>query len=292
VSLNLPRLALDARLDEGRAEELLFDRLGTIVDVYKTKDGITRKLEKLNLPEFYWIDIDGTPLIDLDVQSFTTGHVGLNELIENLYNTNLATKEGHELGLKWMRKISKWSNEASIENQMMINLWEQPAESTAHDFAKYDAKKYGKENINVQYLDSIPNSFYYTNSNHVPYNYPLSLWKRLKYQGEFHPIVKGGVISHVWLDDAWVDRKALSDLIQNTMKHTSNYYWSYTIDKSTCRNCGKHHKYLVENCCGCGSNNLDDVSKITGYYGSMTQANIGKQAEWRQRIKSNVTSIY
>jgi ribonucleoside-triphosphate reductase len=289
ISLNLPRLAIDAKFDEDLAEDLMYDRLDLIMEGFKKKDDITLGHKSTGFPPLYWKKVGDSTLVDLDLQSFTTGFVGLNEMVVNLIGDDLSTKHGHEYGLKWLERLSKWTNVASIDNQMMVNLWEQPAESTAGDFALYDWKNFNKKGIAVQGNGRVKNGYYYTNSSHVPYNSDIPLYQKLLYQGDYHPIVKGGVISHIWLGESWINKEGLSSLIEKILTKTTNYYFAFTKDYTEClgNDCGRKTDGVAKSCIHCGSTNVDWVSRITGYYASMGRANAAKKAEWLDRVKHN-----
>jgi len=289
--INLPRLALDARGDEDLVFKLYKERLDKMLEVTKIKRDITLRNLARRFPYLYSIRIgDGImketePLIDMDVQSSNVGFVGLNELVENMYGKkcHLGTDEGHVMGERYLEFMSKWCEEVSIRNKMMISMWEQPAESISQRFASYDLKKFGR-NIAVQGdINGDMKHVYYTNSSHIPYSYPVELHRRLLLQGKYHPIIKGGVISHIWLGDHYPEVGSLSNLIVKILTETDNYYFTFTTNFTICSKCGITERGKLEKCGNCGSTNIDYISRITGYYALVSQFNEGKLQEFNER---------
>jgi len=285
VSINLPRIAIEAKMKIDECFTLLEERLELALKCFKQKEEITRTNMERGFPEFYCIKINEKPMIDLDLQSFIVGHVGLNEMIENLIGKDLSTDEGHALGKKFLEYMADWCQKTSIKTKMMINLWEQPAESTANTFALYDVKKFG---TGIRHQGS-GNSVYYTNSNHIPYSYDVPLHRIIKLQGEYHPIIKGGVITHIWLGEEWIDQTALKNMINKILTNTKTYYFCFTKDFTICNDCGKCIPGRLKKCFNCSSENLDYLSRITGYYSLTSNYNDGKKQEFEDRRRNSIS---
>ncbi len=88
-------------------------------------------------------------------------------------------------------------NTMTKRDGVSYSLWEQPSESASNRFARLDLKHFPKKAI----TQSTSKSAYYTNSDHIRYDADIPLSKRIHLQGEYHPIVNGGVITHIWLGE-------------------------------------------------------------------------------------------
>jgi len=289
ISINLPRVAIDANFREERIWKILDERLEKMAEVLAIKIAVMKKNAERNFPEICFAEYpDGGNMIDFDLQSCVVGYVGLNEMVQNLIGEGIETDVGHALGKKILQYIADWCERTSVRMKMSINMWEQPAESTAGRFALYDVAHFKEKKIAFQ---GEGESVYYTNSGHIPYHLDISLARRLKLQGDYHPIVKGGVISHIWLGEANPDREAIAKLVYRILNETTNYYFAISKDHTICNKCGKNRSgYFIE-CSNCGSTDVDWINRITGYYSRVSLYNNSKKSEFRDRHREKLTSV-
>jgi len=164
------------------------------------------------------------------------------------------------------------------------SLWEQPAESTSNRLARLDLKHFPKKAI----PQSTGVSAYYTNSSHIRYDADIPLSKRIKLQGDYHPIVNGGVITHIWLGEQKPDIQGLWELTKNICLNTNTAYFAYTIDFTYCPYCKKMYRGGKFICPSCNSLDVKVYSRITGYYSEVNRYNPGKKAEWEARRREKL----
>jgi ribonucleoside-triphosphate reductase len=217
----------------------------------------------------------GMPYYDWSKRHLTFGIVGLNECLLNLTGESL--EEQWQTGLRIIKHISERIIDFSKEDGISYTLEQTPAESTAHRLATLDRKKYG-ERANVQGGDDAP---YYTNSTHVPYNRNISLIDRINVESEFHPYFNGGAICHIWIGESAPDPEGLSRFIMNLAK-TKLAYFCFSPDFSVCQN-GHTTRGKKERCSICGEKIADHISRVTGYYGRVSNWNPGKVREYEER---------
>jgi ribonucleoside-triphosphate reductase len=291
VSINLPRCAYDAKGDDDRLFEILKDRLYSARNVLLTKRSLIKKGMKSELIPMCSSKIEGTPLLDLRKQSLSVGFVGLNECVlahtgEELHESD----EAFEFGKKIVQFLSDTCREFTENTMIHFSLWEQPAESTAQRFAVLDRKHYPNE-ARVQ-GDTSGDSIYYTNSGHLRYSANVPLWDVIRKQGELHPIVQGGVITHIWLGESSAQLEGLWKLTKNIANNTPTAYFAYTMDFSQCINCGHFQQGVLDDCpkCGAGEEAIEIWSRITGYYSRVKRYNMGKKQEWEDRSRYSITA--
>ncbi|MCK4287172.1 MAG: anaerobic ribonucleoside-triphosphate reductase, partial [Candidatus Lokiarchaeota archaeon] len=164
------------------------------------------------------------------------------------------------------------------------SLWEQSSESTSNRLAKLDLKHFPKKAI----PQSHGNSAYYTNSDHFRYDADISLSERIRKQGEFHPIVNGGVITHIWLGEQKPDKYGLWELTKNICLNTNTAYFAYTSDFIYCPSCRKMIRGTQFHCPHCYSKEVKVYSRVTGYYSEVNRYNPGKRAEWEVRKRESL----
>jgi anaerobic ribonucleoside-triphosphate reductase len=299
VSINLPRAAYRA-LKYGTSIEQEIDEVFAVAEkvLLKKKALLERELSlkgsKLPFCAGHVNDvlgIHGQIMFDMRKQSLSVGFVGLNECVKALCGKELHEQEGYELGKKILEYLDYICLKASSRNGIKFSLWEQPAESTANSFAKKDLQ-YMKEYAEKYVLGTDRKNAYYTNSSHIRYDVKnIKLWDIIQKQGDLHPIVKGGVITHIWLGDKTPDPDALWELTKNICKNTNTAYFSYTFDFSYCTQCGLFEKGRIEGkCpkCGASEHKIEWYSKITGYYSRVKRWNEGKQQEWLDRTRWSI----
>jgi ribonucleoside-triphosphate reductase len=159
------------------------------------------------------------------------------------------------------------------------SLVQTPAESTAHRFAKLDQSY--KNNL-VQGEKGTDN-IYYTNSSHVNVAADIPLWNRIKIESSFHPLLMGGAITHIFMNDYDPAPQAVLELTKKIATKTLCSYFSYTKDMSHCLDCGYVGNGMKDRCLKCNSENVEWYSRVTGYLTPVKAWNNGKKAELRDR---------
>ncbi|WP_406656485.1 anaerobic ribonucleoside-triphosphate reductase [Methanolobus sp. ZRKC2] len=225
---------------------------------------------------------EGIPYYDFSKRHLTFGIVGLNECLLNLTGESLI--EQQQKGQEIIRHIAEKVIEFSLADGIEYTLEQTPAESTAYRFALIDHTKYGTS-ANVQGTADIP---YYTNSTHVPYNSGISLIERINIESEFHPYFTGGTICHIWIGESTPDPEGLSKFIRK-LAGTKLAYFCLSPDFSICTSGHTTHGKM-EKCSLCGENVVDHISRVTGYYGHVSNWNPGKRMEYEERHRYNCSA--
>jgi ribonucleoside-triphosphate reductase len=175
-------------------------------------------------------------------------------------------------------------NSMTERDQKYYSLWEQPAESTSNRLARLDLKHFPKKAI----IQSNGKTAYYTNSDHFRYDAEIPLSERIIKQGDFHPIVNGGVITHIWLGEQKPDINSLWELTKKICLNTNTAYFAYTIDFIYCPSCRKMFRGSQFSCPNCHSGEVKVYSRVTGYYSEVNRYNPGKLAEWQARKRERL----
>ncbi|TXT66753.1 MAG: putative Ribonucleoside-triphosphate reductase [Promethearchaeota archaeon] len=284
VSLNLPRYAYMAD-NEDQYFEILDEKLELCSRILIKKWYLMEKrLQTRHLPLCSGT-IDGKSIFRIEDQNLSIGFTGLNEAVQSLTNMELHEDENaFELGKRILNYMVAKCNTMSERSGFSYSLWEQPAESSSGRFAKLDLKHFPKKAI----PQSSGESAYYTNSSHFRYDAEMPLYERIHKQGDYHPIVGGGVISHIWLGEQKPDINGLWELTKNICLNTNTAYFAYTTDFTYCPQCQKMFRGGQWTCPKCHSEDVKVYSRITGYYSEVNRYNDGKRAEWESRKRENV----
>ncbi|MFX1287110.1 MAG: anaerobic ribonucleoside-triphosphate reductase [Promethearchaeota archaeon] len=286
VSLNLPRYAyLSANEDDYFT--ILDEKMELSARILLKKWKLMEKrLRSGHLPLCSG-EINGKPIFNLKDQNLSIGFTGLNEAVKSLIGYELHEDTiGYNFGKKVLEYMVAKCNSITENKGISFSLWEQPAESSGGRFARLDLKHFPKKAI----PQSSGKSVYYTNSSHFRYDADISLSERIKRQGDFHPIIEGGVITHIWLGEQKPDINGLWELTKNICLNTNTAYFAYTTDFTYCPHCRKMFRGGTFRCPQCHSREVKVYSRITGYYSEVNRYNSGKKAEWESRKRYNFVS--
>ncbi|HWQ44704.1 MAG TPA: anaerobic ribonucleoside-triphosphate reductase [Methanosarcina barkeri] len=308
MSLNCPRAAYRAEYND----EKLFNELKLLmnrsVEVFKIKRKWMNSLIKKNripfaaqCPKDPNTGEKGVMAVDFDSLVYTIGIVGINEMVQ--YHTGYQIHESpaaYKLAIRAMFEMKMHAQKLSQETGMEIALARTPAETTAQRFAVSDLlhKEYADkaELIIKGDLKAAKQKFnethdlpiYYTNGTHVSPGADISLPERIKYEHTFFPIVDGGNIMHIWLGEGKPDPDGLQELAMHIAKNTQTGYFAFTRDMTVCIDEGYVADGLQDRCPKCRSENVQHLSRITGYLQSVEGWNKGKRQELldRKRYKT------
>ncbi|MFX1385815.1 MAG: anaerobic ribonucleoside-triphosphate reductase [Promethearchaeota archaeon] len=279
VSLNLPRYAYLSE-NENDYFTILDEKMELSARILRKKWNLMEKRLKTRHLPLCSGKINGKPIFNLRDQNLSIGFTGLNEAVKSLTGYELHGDDtAYELGKKILNYMVAKCNNMTERDNRFYSLWEQPSESTSNRLARLDLKHFPKKAI----VQSYGNSAYYTNSDHFRYDTEIPLSKRIRKQGDFHPIVNGGVITHIWLGEQKPDINGLWELTKNICLNTNTAYFAYTIDFVYCPSCRKMFRGTQFSCPQCHSGDVKVYSRVTGYYSEVNRYNPGKRAEWEAR---------
>ncbi|MBM3303533.1 MAG: hypothetical protein FJY76_00410, partial [Candidatus Aenigmarchaeota archaeon] len=168
VTLNLPRIALLAKKDEGRFFEILDSKLEAARRALRESNEIVRKslYQWKLLPLLAMKTADGAPYYNFRERKLTIGMIGMNECLLNLTGVGLASGEGLRLGKRITMHMAGRAAQFSRQDGATYTLEQTPAEAASHKLATADIRIFRKR----AHVQGKQGSFYYTNSTHVPYS--------------------------------------------------------------------------------------------------------------------------
>ncbi len=292
VTINLPRIAYKAKTQEDiftgidKAMEL------AVLAHLQKKDFIRKLLSlgKASPLALLLIDHDGEPYLRWNKISFLIGLLGLNEMVQYWTGKELhESEEAFKLGLTIVNYMSLKCEELGEKFNLKLVLEQTPAESTAYRLARLDLKHYPDKASRVVKGNIQDGGVYYTNSTHINYSVDIDPIDRVIKEGEFHPFIKAGALTHIWMGEYKPDPKALSKFVIRTFRSSNNTQIAFSPEFTICLDCGRTSRGLSEECPYCGSNNVDGITRITGYFTRTSSWNRGKRAELkdRRRVRLN-----
>lgn len=280
VTINIPRIGY---LSKDKKE--FFERLEKMMDLAKESLEIKRKaLERLTEKSLYpyckyWLAGIKKMRNQYWGNHFSTiGLVGMNEALLNFLGENIGSKRGRKFALEVLDFMRERLVKYQEETGNLYNLEQTPAESTAYRLALKDKEKY--PDIITAGTKKVP---YFTNSSQLPVNYTDDIFEALKLQDELQCRYTGGSVLHVFLGERIQDSKQVKKLVKKIFENFKLPYISITPTFSIC----PIHGYLVGEhfyCPKCTVKQPCEVySRIVGYLRPLSQYNIGKQQEFKER---------
>ncbi|MBU0517228.1 MAG: anaerobic ribonucleoside-triphosphate reductase, partial [Proteobacteria bacterium] len=290
VTLNLPRIAYQAEGDDAALFDLLTRQMHLAAEAHLQKRHFIEKLLALghNGPlSLLAMDLDGESYLRMHRATHLIGMVGLNEMVQYHAGQELhQSEEAFRLGLRIIAHQNLVAAKLSVEHGLNFVLEQTPAESTAYRFAKLDLEAYTEQAKHIVKGDLLRNQVYYTNSTLYNVGSNLSPIDRVRFEGRFHPLIEAGSITHIWLGEARPSPAALAAFIVKTFKHSKNDQIAFSPEFTSCRACGRTTRGLTDTCVYCDSEDVEGITRITGYFTKISSWNKGKLGELRDRYRN------
>ena len=291
VTVNLPRLAFKASGSSTRLFDLIEQALELAARAHvQKKKFITEILAAGNRGPLSLLAMqrDGQPYLRMFRVSYLMGILGLNELVQAHLGKELhEDSEALKFGLKVISVMKLKCEELTKRYGMHFVLEQTPAESTAYRFAKLDREHYPKFAERVIKGDKKTNEIYYTNSTYFNVSHPMNPIDRVKQEGLFHPLIDAGALTHVWLGESRPEPESIANFVTKTFRNTENGQIAFSPEFTSCNACGKITRGLRDACPHCQSDNIEGITRITGYFSRITGWNRGKTGELKDRYRSN-----
>lgn len=289
VTINLPRVAYRAEKDETRLFQELERVLTVAAQAHREKrrfieqllaEGSTGPLSLLATKR------DGETYLRLRRVTQLVGILGLNEMVEHHLGQEL--HESHEalkLGLKVISFMKVKCQELSEKFDLHFVLEQTPAESTAYRFARLDLEHFPEQTAKVIKGKPGTSEIYYTNSTYFNVARPMSPVEKVKQEGLFHPLIDAGALTHIWLGEAKPNADSIANFVIKTFRNTLNGQIAFSPEFTSCSDCGRTARGLHTACPSCSSDNIEGITRITGYFSRIPGWNKGKIAELRDRYR-------
>ncbi len=290
VTINLPRIAYKA----GGSDDKLFDLISQMLEMsarahIEKKKFIEEILAKGQSGPLSMLAMqrDGQPYLRMWRVSYLMGILGLNEMVqahigEEMHQSPKALK----LGLKIISYMKLKCDEMSKKYGVHFVLEQTPAESTAYRFAKLDMEHFSSHAEKVLKGHPATKEIYYTNSTYFNVSHPVNPIDRVKQEGLFHPLIDAGALTHVWLGESKPSPASIANFVIKTFRETQNSQIAFSPEFTSCNSCGKITRGLKDKCPYCQSENIEGITRITGYFSRISGWNRGKRGELKDRFRS------
>ncbi|MEA3507667.1 MAG: anaerobic ribonucleoside-triphosphate reductase, partial [Synergistota bacterium] len=92
-----------------------------------------------------------------------------------------------------------------------------------------------------------------------------------------------------WMGEHRPDPQALASFVRKVFESSESAQIAFSPEFTVCNACGRMERGLGDRCKVCGSEDVDGVTRVTGYFTKISSWNAGKRAELRDRTRTAVS---
>lgn len=295
VSLNLPRIAIQAQGDQARFHEILQERLDVCFRALYLR---IQRLEgvKANVAPILYMegafgirlkpDDDILSIFNNGRASISLGYIGLHEVGTLMFGQHPAQDAAaREFLHAVIQTMSKATQRWKAETGFGFSLYSTPSESLCHRFCKLDQAQFGT-------IAEVTDKGYYTNSFHLDVLHKVNPFEKIDFETGYAELASGGHITYVEVPNMQHNLLALERIWDYAV--TKVPYFGTNTPVDACGVCGFMGETLATaagfTCPDCGNSDSATLSvtrRVCGYLGSPNARpfNAGKQKEVMRRIK-------
>ncbi|EGG58799.1 anaerobic ribonucleoside-triphosphate reductase [Enterococcus faecalis TX1467] len=295
VTLNLPRIALEAQGSQEKFWQILNERLAIVKDALVYRVERVKEAKPANAPILYMYGAFGKRLATQDAvdelfknkrATVSLGYIGLYEVASAFYGGAWEdNQEAKNFTLDILKELKKNADNWGNEYGYHFSVYSTPSESLTDRFCRLDTEKFG-------IVENITDKEYYTNSFHYDVRKNPTPFEKLDFEKDYPKYCSGGFIHYCEYPMLQQNPKALEAV------------WDFAYDKvgylgtntpiDHCYACGFegdfHPTERGFECPECGNHDpktCDVVKRTCGYLGNPQVRPMvhGRHKEISSRVK-------
>ncbi|MGL6132401.1 MAG: anaerobic ribonucleoside-triphosphate reductase [Fusobacteriaceae bacterium] len=263
VSLNLPIIFMEAKEEGVSFFEKLDYYLNIIRGIHKDRYEYLGKARASSNPLMFTQggayggtlhpDDKIAPLLKSATASF--GITALNEL--SILATGKSLCDDNTFAAGVVDFISNTIDKFIEDDGNLYALYNTPAESLCGVQVQQFRKRYG-------IIEGVSSREYFTNSNHLWVGEDVTMFEKQDKEIELFKKSKGGHIGYVRISNP-KNLKGLAAIVERGLE--LGFYQGVNFNACYCEECGKTGNDFGEHCPSCGSDNITEQNRVTGYLG-------------------------
>lgn len=297
VTLNLPRVGIEAHGDSDYFFEILEERLDILKEALLLREDRVLSADKDQAPILYKYGALGperetvADYYNNKRATISVGYVGLHETMVALFGKEKWHNDEHlyAFSIGILEYIQDYIDRSQDEFQCFLSMYATPAESLATRFATIDTERYGV-------IKHVTDKGYYENSFHYPSYMETNPFDKIQIEKKYPFISTAGFMNYIELPDlmsvAGESQVITTYNILWDMMYENVMYGGINMPYDTCFLCGfegeMEHLETGYTCKKCGNNDpekLSVVRRLCGYLGSVSRPVVsGKQEEINSRV--------
>ncbi len=287
TSLNLPRLAIKSERNLMKFYQSLDEMINLAAEQLVHRYHVEANLKVKDMPfvmgQGLYLDSEKLSSCDkiepsIKHGSLSVGFIGLAETLVALTGMHHGeSKDAQVLGEEIVAFMKNKVDIAQKKYNLNFALIATPAEGLSGRFLRMDRKEYG-------IIPGVTDKDFYTNSFHVPVNFPISVQDKVGIEGVYHKYTNGGHITYVEFSAPPVHNLTAVEDILHYMQRCDCGYVGINFPIDFCDHCGHRGVIKEDTCPVCGSVSIRRVRRITGYLSTIGNFNDAKLNELNNRV--------
>ena len=295
VTLNLPRIALEAQGDIEKFWFLLEDKMPLLEEALSYRVERVKEASPVNAPILYQNGAFGSRLKSSDSvdelfrnrrATVSLGYIGLYEVAAAFYGGSWESNpEAKKFTLDILKEMKKSADTWSDKYGYHFSLYSTPSESLTDRFCRLDTDRFG-------IVENITDKEYYTNSFHYDVRKNPSPFEKLDFEKDYPKYSSGGFIHYCEYPVLQQNPKALEAVWDYAYDKVGYLGTNTPIDK--CYECNFEGDFNPTEkgfeCPNCGNRDpktVDVVKRTCGYLGNPQARPMvhGRHKEISSRVK-------
>ncbi len=198
VTVNLPRIALEAAGDKEKFWEIFNERIAIAKDALVYRVNRTKEAQPKNAPILFMNGAVGRLKAEDSVDELykneratvSLGYIGLYEVATSFYGPTWENnKEAKDFTLEIVKRMNQDCKDWSKETGYHFSVYSTPSESLTDRFCRMDKEKFGS-------VADITDKDYYTNSFHYDVRKNPTPFEKLEFEKDYPVYANGGFIHY------------------------------------------------------------------------------------------------
>lgn len=297
VSLNLPRIAIEAKQDKEKFFEILDNRMELAYKALWTRINSLNGVKANVAPILYMegamgvkmkADDEVADLFKNGRASVSLGYIGLHEVANSIFGNDVHTYDSEdkkafikEVFERLNNAVKSWKEDTGYS----FSLYSTPSESLCDRFCSLDKAKFGT-------IEGVNDKGYYTNSFHLDVEKKVNPYEKIMFEQNYIALASGGHISYGEYPNMKNNLVALENVWDFSYDRVPYYATNTPLD--ICHECNFNGEFNATSngyeCPKCGNKNgkkMNVVRRVCGYLGEPGSRPFiyGKQEEVQRRVK-------